>query len=63
MKQLMLSALRPPSYLYGPVAFACCSPLRKLFLDSGERERELLQSHLFLQQFDQLLRQVLQRGI
>lgn len=59
----MLLALRRPAYLYGPVAFACHSPLGELFLDGGEGERELLQPHFFLQQVYQLLCQVLQRGI
>lgn len=51
------------SYLHGPVALACGSPLRELPLDGRERQRELLQPDLLLQQLDQLLRQVLQGGI
>lgn len=52
-----------PSYLHGSVSFACSSPLWELLLDSREGQRESLQPHLFLQQLDQLLCQVLQRGI
>lgn len=36
------------SYLHGPVALACGPPLRKLFLDGGKRQRELLQADLLL---------------
>lgn len=52
-----------PSYLHGSVSFACSSPLWELLLDSREGQRESLQPHLFLQQLDQLLCQVLQCGI
>lgn len=55
--------LRCHTYLHGSVAFACCSPLGKLFLHSREGQRESLQPHLFFQQLYQLLRQVLQCGI